>query len=110
MWIIGNVGKRSGADPLTAEAVRRICVFLADEHKRTSFVYRGIGMDRYTWSKIMSGKRNITLRELVAIAELLGVTPNDLLPINKPVSTEPKKLDKETRKKIMALLDGEPEN
>jgi transcriptional regulator with XRE-family HTH domain len=98
-----------GTDPDTArlhqEIARRICVLLSAKGNKPPTVYRGIGRDRFWWSRIMKGKSTFTIPDLMAIAELLGVTPNDLLPLKKQTLAEPVSIDEQIERKVLSILE-----
>jgi hypothetical protein len=76
MCIIYNMAANADLAKLTGEIARRICVRLSENGNKTSWLYRGIGRDRFWWARIMIGKSNFTIPDLLAIAKLLGVTSN----------------------------------
>lgn len=69
-------------DPLvlTAEILKRIRLVIAERGIKASFICHSLGRSCSWWSKLMSGKRLITIWELWQIAGVLGVTVASLLP------------------------------
>jgi hypothetical protein len=92
---------------LTEIIARRICVRLSENGNKTSWLYRGIGRDRFWWARIMIGKSHFTIPDLMAIAKLLGVTPNDLLLERKQEQEKVEHLsfDEQIERRVLSILE-----
>lgn len=97
---------KKGFGELSDEIAKRIRLALAEGKIKPSSIYKGMGRTRAWWSQIMNGKRNISIKDLLDIASLLGVSPAALLPGGESAAPKPASIDDEIERKVLAILDS----